>query len=110
MRVGFVGLGRMGNPMATGILSSGFPVSAYDVDKETVEELTRKGATPARSPAEAAEGADVLITMLPGPPQIEAAMLGTEGALAAMRPGSAWIDASPTWKRCSGKRAHGIGG
>jgi 3-hydroxyisobutyrate dehydrogenase len=94
MRVGFVGLGSMGTPMATGILSSGFPVSAYDVDKERVEELIRKGATPARSPAEAAEGADVLITMLPGPPQIEAAMLGTEGALATMRPGSTWIDMS----------------
>ena len=94
MRVGFVGLGRMGTPMATGILSSGFPVNAYDVDEGMVEEFARKGATPARSPAEAAEEADVLITMLPGPPQIEAAMLGTEGALATMRPGSAWVDMS----------------
>jgi 3-hydroxyisobutyrate dehydrogenase len=80
--------------MATGILSSGFPVNAYDVDEGVVEEFARKGATPARSPAEAAEEADVLITMLPGPPQIEAAMLGTEGALATMRPGSAWVDMS----------------
>jgi 3-hydroxyisobutyrate dehydrogenase len=80
--------------MATGILSSGFPVNAYDVDEGMVEEFARKGATPARSPAEAAEEADVLITMLPGPPQIEAAMLGTEGALATMRPGSAWVDMS----------------
>ena len=94
MRVGFVGLGRMGTPMATGILSSGFPVNAYDVDEGMVEEFARKGATPARSPAEAAQGADALITMLPGPPQIEAAMLGPEGALAAMRPGSAWVDMS----------------
>ena len=84
----------MGTPMATGILSSGFPVNAYDVDEGVVEEFARKGATPARSPAEAAEEADVLITMLPGPPQIEAAMLGTEGALATMRPGSAWVDMS----------------
>jgi 3-hydroxyisobutyrate dehydrogenase len=84
----------MGTPMATGILSSGFPVNAYDVDEGMVEEFARKGATPARSPAEAAEEADVLITMLPGPPQIEAAMLGTEGALATMRPGSAWVDMS----------------
>jgi 3-hydroxyisobutyrate dehydrogenase len=84
----------MGTPMATGILSSGFPVRAYDVDKEAVEELTRKGATPSRSPAEAVEGADVLITMLPGPPQVEATMLGPKGALAAMCPGSAWIDMS----------------
>jgi 3-hydroxyisobutyrate dehydrogenase len=84
----------MGAPMATGILSSGFPVNAYDVDEGMVEEFARKGATPARSPAEAAEEADVLITMLPGPPQIEAAMLGTEGALATMRPGSAWVDMS----------------
>ena len=94
MRVGFVGLGRMGAPMATNVLSSGFPVSAYDVDGEAVEQLARKGATPARSPAEAAGRADVLVTMLPGPPQIEAAMLGADGALAAMRPGSAWIDMS----------------
>jgi 3-hydroxyisobutyrate dehydrogenase len=84
----------MGTPMATGILSSGFPVRAYDVDKQAVEKLTRKGATPSRSPAETAEGADVLITMLPGPPQIEATMLGPKGALAAMRPGCAWIDMS----------------
>jgi 3-hydroxyisobutyrate dehydrogenase-like beta-hydroxyacid dehydrogenase len=94
MRVGFVGLGLMGAPMATGVLSSGFPVSAYDINEEAVKELARRGAVPARSPAEAAERADVLITMLPGPPQIEAAMLGPEGALAAMQPGSAWIDMS----------------
>lgn len=94
MRVGFVGLGIMGTPMATGVLSSGFPISVHDINEETVEKLARKGATPARSPAEAAEGADVLITMLPGPPQIEAAMLGPGGALAAMQPGSAWIDMS----------------
>ena len=80
--------------MATRILSAGFAVNAYDVDGETVEELAREGATPARSPAEAADGADVLITMLPGPPEIEAAMLGAGGALPAMRPDSAWIDMS----------------
>ncbi len=80
--------------MATHILSAGFPVSAYDIDNEKVGELSRKGATPARSPAEAAEGADVLVTVLPGPPQIEAAMLGTEGVLTTIRPGSAWIDMS----------------
>jgi 3-hydroxyisobutyrate dehydrogenase len=94
MRVGFVGLGLMGAPMAAGVLSSGFPVSAYDINEEAVKELARRGAVPARSPAEAAERADVLITMLPGPPQIEAAMLGPKGALAAMQPGSAWIDMS----------------
>ena len=55
MRVGFVGLGLMGAPMAAGVLSSGFPVSAYDTNQEAVEELARRGAVPARSPAEAAE-------------------------------------------------------
>lgn len=80
--------------MAARVLSAGFPVNAYDVDGEAVGELSRQGATPARSPGEAAQGADVLVTMLPGPPEIEAAMLGSEGALAAMRPGSAWIDMS----------------
>jgi 3-hydroxyisobutyrate dehydrogenase-like beta-hydroxyacid dehydrogenase len=86
MRVGFVGLGMMGTPMAANILSSGFPVSAYDVDEGRVEELARKGATPARSPAEAAEGADVFVTMLPGPHEIEAAMLGPGGRLRPYTP------------------------
>jgi 3-hydroxyisobutyrate dehydrogenase len=93
-RIGFVGLGNMGMPMCENLVSGGFDVVAFDVRKEAVEAIVEKGASGALSAAEAANGADVLFTMLPGPTQVEAAMLGEDGALATMSPDSAWIDMS----------------
>ena len=92
MRVGFIGLGRMGAPMALNVLRGGFEVAVHDVRREAAAELEWAGATWASSGAELAAQVDVLVTMLPGPPQVEAVMLGEGGAFLALRSGSTWID------------------
>ncbi|MBA0050916.1 NAD(P)-dependent oxidoreductase [Streptomyces sp. AJS327] len=92
MQVGFIGLGRMGTGMARNTATS-HPVTVHDARPEAVRELTVAGATAASSARGAADGADVLVTMLPGPEAIEAVMLG-DGVARALRPGALWIDMS----------------
>lgn len=93
-RIGFVGLGRMGSPMAANLRRAGFEVIVNDARAVAAEPLVALGAVAAGSPAEVAASCDVLITMLPGPPQVEAVLLRDGGALDALRPGSTWIDMS----------------
>ncbi len=94
MRVGFIGLGNMGGPMCGHLVSAGFDVTAYDVDPVALSRWVEAGARGAGSVAECAAGAEVLITMLPAPPQVEAVWLGEGGAVAALEPGSLAIDMS----------------
>jgi 3-hydroxyisobutyrate dehydrogenase len=108
MRVGFVGLGRMGEPMAANVRRAGYEVAVHDVRREAAAGLEADGAAWAGSPAELAAGVDVLITMLPGPPQVEAVMLGEGGAFGALRPGSTWVDMS-TSTPAAGRRAAALG-
>ncbi len=93
-RVGFIGLGNMGGPMCGHLVSAGFDVTAYDVDPVALSRWVEAGARGAGSVAECAAGAEVLITMLPAPPQVEAVWLGEGGAVAALEPGSLAIDMS----------------
>jgi 3-hydroxyisobutyrate dehydrogenase len=92
--VGFIGLGRMGAPMALNLLRAGFDVVAFDVRAEAVEPLQAAGAIAAESVPNTAALADVLITMLPGPTQVEAVMAGPGGAFQALRQGAVWVDMS----------------
>jgi 3-hydroxyisobutyrate dehydrogenase-like beta-hydroxyacid dehydrogenase len=64
-RVGFIGLGAMGRPMANALLSAGHDVVVYDVSQEAVDRVVQDGAEPARSAQEAAAGGDLVVTMLP---------------------------------------------
>ena len=93
-RVGFIGLGYMGGPMCGHLVSAGFSVTAFDIDAAALGRLRSAGARVASDAADCARGADVLITMLPAPPQVEQVLLGPDGALAAMEPGSLAIDMS----------------
>jgi 3-hydroxyisobutyrate dehydrogenase len=94
-RVGFIGLGNMGGPMCGHVVRAGFEVTAFDVDAGALDRAVSVGAGAAGSVAECAGGADVLITMLPAPPQVEEVWLGSGGgALAALEPGSLAIDMS----------------
>lgn len=93
MNVGFIGLGHMGGPMSLNLIRSGLTVVVHDVRKEAAEEQLALGATWADSPAEVAAQVDVLVTMLPGPRQVESVMLAG-GVAGAMAPGSVWIDMS----------------
>ena len=92
--VGFIGLGRMGSPMAINVRRAGFDLIAFDAKAEATEPVVGAGAVAAESAAGTAASCDVLITMLPGPPQIESVMTGHGGAFQALREGAVWVDMS----------------
>ena len=90
--MGFLGLGTMGGPMCRRLLEAGYPVTAYDLDAGALAAAVEAGAAAAASARRCARGADLFMTSLPGPPQVEAVMAGASGALAAMGSGSVWVD------------------
>jgi 3-hydroxyisobutyrate dehydrogenase len=102
-RVAFIGLGHMGGGMCGNLLRRGLEVTAYDVDAGPLERAVREGAHAAGSPLECARGAQALITMLPAPPHVERALLGSDGALAGLDAGAIAIDMS-TSSLALGKR------
>ncbi len=87
MKIGFIGLGRMGQGMARNIMKAGAPLLVYDTSAAAMQVLVDAGATGAASVAELAREADVVFTSLPGPPQVEEVVLGPQGILANMKPG-----------------------
>ena len=95
-RIGFIGLGIMGQPMAGHLLESGYQVAVFDVVEALVEKAVSKGAQRAGSPKEAAVDAEVIITMLPDSPIVEKVVLGPDGVLAGMKPGAVLVDMSTT--------------
>jgi 2-hydroxy-3-oxopropionate reductase len=92
--IGFIGLGVMGREMARHLVRAGHEVRAYDMKTEAVEELAREGAVAAASVAEAADGAEVVITMLPDTPQVEEVVLGPGGLLQNPPAGRLLVDMS----------------
>ncbi len=92
--VGFIGLGTMGREMAANLLRAGHAVRAYDVVPAAVDALAAQGAIPAASVAEAAEDADIVVTMLPDTPQVEEVVYGPGGLLAAPPRGRLVVDMS----------------
>lgn len=93
-KLGFIGLGNMGNPMATNLVRAGFEVTVYDIRPEAVEALVEIGAIPADSSRAVGERSEVLLTSLPDSPQVEEAILGPEGALGGLREGSVIVELS----------------
>lgn len=94
MRIGFVGLGHMGNPMCRNLLARGHSLRVYDIVPELVRKLAEKGCEAAGSALEAARGAEMVITMLPSSPHVRRAYLGDTGVLAGAAPGTPLIDCS----------------
>jgi 3-hydroxyisobutyrate dehydrogenase len=84
----------MGAPMAANVVRAGFELVVFDVRGEATEPLVDLGARVAESAPGLAAEVDVLVTMLPGPPQVEAVMLGASGTFQALRQGAVWIDMS----------------
>ena len=78
--IGFIGLGNMGTPMAEQLLQAGHTVRAFDVSEAALERARGIGATVVGSIAEAANGASIVITMLPAGEHVRAAYLGEEEA------------------------------
>jgi 2-hydroxy-3-oxopropionate reductase len=93
-RIGFIGLGIMGKPMALRLVRAGFPIVVHNRSPQAVEELAGEGAETASSPREIAERADVVVTMLPDSPDVEAVVLGDDGVIAAVREGMLLVDMS----------------
>ena len=92
MRVGFIGLGNVGAPMAGFVLGAGFSLVVHDLRREAAAPLLDRGAAWADSPREVAEQCDVVCTCVPGPPQMQAVMLGPGGVLEGVHPDAVVID------------------
>ena len=93
-KVAFIGLGRMGHGMAGRYLEAGFGVAVWNRSKAKAEDLVARGARWAASPADAAEGADAVVTMVADDTASTAVWLGKDGAAATMKPGTLAIECS----------------
>ena len=92
--VGFIGLGKMGTPLALNIQKAGYPMVVYDAQEAAVRPLLEGGARLAGSPAEVARLCDVVATCLPRPQVVEQVVTGPEGILEGIRPGGIYLDIS----------------
>ncbi len=94
LKVGYIGLGLMGKPMAHNILKAGFPLVVHNRSRAAVDELVAEGATAAWTPAEVAAQVDVVITNLPDSPDVEKVTLGEDGIIEGAHEGLIFIDNS----------------
>lgn len=94
LKVGYIGLGLMGKPMARNILKAGFPLVVHNRSRAAVDELIAEGATAAWTPAEVARQVDVVFTNLPDSPDVELVALGADGIIEGAHEGLIFIDNS----------------
>src|SRR5262245_53270462 len=92
MRVGFIGLGNMGGPLAAFVLRAGHALVVHDIRRETATHLVQGGAAWADSPGDVAAASDIICVCVPGPPEMEAVTLGPRGIVERVTPGSVVID------------------
>lgn len=90
--VGFIGIGRMGTPMAGHLLEAGIPLVVHDARREAAEPLLARGAGWAKSPADLAGRATLVITLVPSSREVRQVVEGSEGLLEALRPGSLLVE------------------
>jgi len=93
-RLGFIGLGIMGKPMALNLVEAGFPLTVHSRSAAPIEELVEAGAVAADSPALVAEVSDIVITMLPDTPDVEQVLFGKSGVAVGARAGALVVDMS----------------
>lgn len=94
MKLGFIGVGNMGNPMATNLVKAGHSLQVFDIRRESAANLLEAGAVWANSPKEAATGAEATFLSLPMPADVERVVLADDGALAGTKSGDAIFDMS----------------
>ncbi|MBE5987830.1 MAG: 2-hydroxy-3-oxopropionate reductase [Paenibacillaceae bacterium] len=112
MKIGFIGLGIMGRPMAKNLLKAGHELIVFDFNKEAVADLVSNGAASAETGKELASLCDVVITMVPNSPHVRAAVLGENGVAEGAKPGTVIIDMSsidPTESRAIGAELEKLG-
>jgi len=93
-KIGFIGIGIMGKPMAKNLIDAGYPLVAYDINKEDLEEIISYGTKRAFSCKEAVSKCDIIITMLPNSPDVKKVVLGKEGVIEGVKKGQILIDMS----------------
>ena len=93
-KIGFIGLGIMGKPMARNLMEAGYELVVYNRSRGKVDELAEEGAEAAGSPREVAEQSDVVITMLPDSPEVREIVAGEDGVFEGIKEGSLLIDMS----------------
>jgi 2-hydroxy-3-oxopropionate reductase len=93
-KIGFIGLGIMGKPMAKNLLKAGYELVVFDINQEPVKELAAAGAEVAENPKAVAEQTKVIITMLPNSPHVKAVVLGDQGVIEGVSAGSIVVDMS----------------
>jgi 2-hydroxy-3-oxopropionate reductase len=93
-KIGFIGLGIMGKPMAMNLIKAGFALTVYDIMKEPVKEVVAAGAKEGKSGKDVASQSEVVITMLPNSPDVKKAVLGENGVLAGAKAGMILVDMS----------------
>jgi 3-hydroxyisobutyrate dehydrogenase-like beta-hydroxyacid dehydrogenase len=113
-KIGFIGLGNMGKPMAVNLATAGFDLTVYDIRPEPLEELKRLGAKVARSPAEVGERCDITELVVVNDAQVEEVTLGEGGVLASAKPDSIIVIHSTVHPRTCQKvaeqaKAKGVG-
>ena len=109
MKIGFIGLGIMGSRMAANLLKNGSHLIIYNRTAEKAKPLLAEGATWAESPANLAESADILFTILADPEAVQNTALGANGFLDRLHPGSIWVDSStvnPSFTKMMAQEAH----
>ena len=93
-RLGFIGLGVMGKPMCLNLIRAGNSLMVFDINSEPIEELVQAGAKAGDSPSAIGSECDVIFTMLPDSPHVEAVINGKDGILEGIKPGSTIVDMS----------------
>jgi 2-hydroxy-3-oxopropionate reductase len=93
-KIGFIGVGIMGKPMAKNLIDAGYRLIAYDIAETPLNEVVEHGAEKGTSPKNVAENSDIVITMLPNSPDVRKAVLGENGVIGGVRKGQILIDMS----------------
>jgi 3-hydroxyisobutyrate dehydrogenase-like beta-hydroxyacid dehydrogenase len=93
-RIGYIGLGLMGKPIAGNLLKAGYSLTVHSRRRGPVDELAALGARVAETPRAVAEASDFVFTSLPDSPDVEQVVLGGQGVLQGCRPGMVFVDNS----------------
>ena len=112
LKLGFIGLGRMGRPMTEHLLKAGYQVAIHNRSRAVVDELATLGAVAGRNPSDVASRADIVMTCLTNTESVESVYFGPDGLFAVARPGQLFIDHSTvgvdtTARCCAAARAKG---
>jgi 2-hydroxy-3-oxopropionate reductase len=93
-KIGFIGLGIMGKPMAMNLIKKGYSLTVYDIKKDSVKEVVAAGAKEGKSSKDIAAQSDIVITMLPNSPEVKECVLGKNGVLEGAKAGLILVDMS----------------